>query len=149
MERGDAILKHAAHAAVIGVLALSINAALAQDKAKPAPAPAKPAAEEEPFWAIGRPKASPEAMKMAPVPAFPIPTAADKLPLKKIKLPPGFKVIAGCGPTRDHAKWIAEQLALGFTGLTPLPLLVAPGTTEPRGKETPMKKPPEHIAEAA
>ena len=24
----------------------------------------------------------------------------------------GFKVIAGCGPTRDHAKWIAEQAAL-------------------------------------
>ena len=27
----------------------------------------------------------------------------------------GFKVIAGCGPTRDHAKWIAEQKALGYT----------------------------------
>jgi len=27
----------------------------------------------------------------------------------------GFTVIAGCGPTRDHAKWIAEQAALGFT----------------------------------
>jgi len=27
----------------------------------------------------------------------------------------GFKVIAGCGPTRDHAKWLAEQQALGFT----------------------------------
>ena len=27
----------------------------------------------------------------------------------------GFKVIAGCGPTRDHAKWLAEQKALGFT----------------------------------
>ncbi len=27
----------------------------------------------------------------------------------------GFKVIAGCGPTRDHSKWIAEQKALGFT----------------------------------
>lgn len=27
----------------------------------------------------------------------------------------GFKVIAGCGPTRDHAKWIAEQKELGFT----------------------------------
>ena len=26
----------------------------------------------------------------------------------------GFKVIAGCGPSRDHAKWIAEQAALGF-----------------------------------
>jgi acetoacetyl-CoA reductase len=27
----------------------------------------------------------------------------------------GFKVIAGCGPSRDHAKWLAEQQALGFT----------------------------------
>ncbi|MGE5339438.1 MAG: acetoacetyl-CoA reductase [Gemmatimonadota bacterium] len=27
----------------------------------------------------------------------------------------GFKVIAGCGPTRDHGKWLAEQKALGYT----------------------------------
>ena len=27
----------------------------------------------------------------------------------------GFKVIAGCGPTRDHAKWLGEQVALGYT----------------------------------
>ena len=27
----------------------------------------------------------------------------------------GFTVIAGCGPTRDHAKWLAEQAALGYT----------------------------------
>jgi acetoacetyl-CoA reductase len=27
----------------------------------------------------------------------------------------GFKVIAGCGPTRDFNKWIAEQKALGYT----------------------------------
>ncbi|MDR2155333.1 MAG: acetoacetyl-CoA reductase [Burkholderiaceae bacterium] len=27
----------------------------------------------------------------------------------------GFKVIAGCGPTRDHQKWVDEQKALGFT----------------------------------
>ena len=27
----------------------------------------------------------------------------------------GFKVIAGCGPSRDHAKWLAEQKALGYT----------------------------------
>jgi acetoacetyl-CoA reductase len=27
----------------------------------------------------------------------------------------GFAVIAGCGPTRDHAKWLDEQKALGFT----------------------------------
>ena len=27
----------------------------------------------------------------------------------------GFKVIAGCGPTRDHVKWVGEQAALGYT----------------------------------
>jgi len=27
----------------------------------------------------------------------------------------GFKVIAGCGPTRDHQKWLDEQKTLGFT----------------------------------
>ena len=47
-------------------------------------------ATEEPFWAKGRPKAGMGAA-MAPVPAFPIATAADKLPVAKIKLPPGFK----------------------------------------------------------
>ncbi len=27
----------------------------------------------------------------------------------------GFTVVAGCGPTRDHAKWLAEQAAEGYT----------------------------------
>jgi acetoacetyl-CoA reductase len=27
----------------------------------------------------------------------------------------GFEVIAGCGPTRDHKKWVDEQKALGYT----------------------------------
>ena len=58
--------------------------------AAPASAAAPAPAAEEPFWAKGRPKTD-TAMKMAPVPAFPIPTAADKLPLAKMKLPPGFK----------------------------------------------------------
>jgi glucose/arabinose dehydrogenase len=64
-------------------LALAIHPLYAADE---------PKQEEEPFWAKGRPKASGDAMKMAPVPAFPIPTPADKLPVNKIKLPPGFKV---------------------------------------------------------
>jgi hypothetical protein len=68
-----------------------------KDAAKPAPKAAAPAPkaeakkEEEPFWAVGRPKGDATA-KMAPVPALPIATAADQLPVKKIKLPPGFKV---------------------------------------------------------
>ena len=27
----------------------------------------------------------------------------------------GFKVIAGCGPSRDHAKWLAEQKEMGYS----------------------------------
>jgi acetoacetyl-CoA reductase len=30
----------------------------------------------------------------------------------------GFKVIAGCGPTRDYTKWIDEQKAQGYTFYT-------------------------------
>ena len=52
---------------------------------------AQQAPAEEPGWAKGRPKTE-AAMQMAPVPAFPIPTAPDKLPTSKFKLPPGFKV---------------------------------------------------------
>jgi glucose/arabinose dehydrogenase len=52
---------------------------------------AEPPKEEVPFWAIGRPSSGPGA-GMAPVPAFPIPTPADKLPIAKMKVPPGFKV---------------------------------------------------------
>ena len=64
--------------------------ATAQQQSAPAPAPA--AKEEEvPFWAVGKPKSGPGAA-MAPVPAFPIATPADKLPIAKMKVPPGFKV---------------------------------------------------------
>ncbi|MCC6249007.1 MAG: PQQ-dependent sugar dehydrogenase [Rubrivivax sp.] len=82
--------------AVAAALALLALPAFAQQQAAPAagpaapPAPAASAAAEEPFWAKGRPK-SEVAMRMAPVPAFPIPTAADQLPIAKMKLPPGFK----------------------------------------------------------
>ena len=85
------LLRRSALAACIGLVVTSF--AFAQDKpaAKPEAPKPKPAAEEEPFWAAGRPKTD-AAMKMAPVAAHPIPTAADKLPVSKIKLPPGFKV---------------------------------------------------------
>lgn len=61
-------------------IALPASMALAADP---------PKQEEVPFWAVGMPK-NDTASKMAPVPSFPIPTAADKLPLSKLKLPPGF-----------------------------------------------------------
>ena len=66
------------------VLAMLSGAGLALAQQAPPPA-------EEPGWARGRPK-SQEAMQMAPVPAFPIPTAVDQLPTRKFKLPAGFKV---------------------------------------------------------
>lgn len=49
------------------------------------------AQEDEPGWAKGRP-GSDTAMRMAPIAASPIPTAAEDLPIEKFKLPPGFKV---------------------------------------------------------
>ncbi|MBI3154391.1 MAG: PQQ-dependent sugar dehydrogenase [Burkholderiales bacterium] len=63
-------------AAALGLIALAAHAQTKQ--------------EEEPFWAQGRPKTD-SAMKITPVPAFPIPTPAEQLPIAKMKLPPGFK----------------------------------------------------------
>ena len=66
---------------------LSAAPALAEQQQQPA----EPKKEEVPFWAVGKPATGPGA-QMSPVPAFPIPVAADKLPVKKFKLPPGVKV---------------------------------------------------------
>jgi glucose/arabinose dehydrogenase len=75
---------------VVAVTGLAlVGSARAQQTGTPPAEP--PKQEEEPFWAIGRPKAGPGA-QMAPVPAFPIPTPADKLPLAKMRVPAGFKV---------------------------------------------------------
>ena len=68
-------------AAVAAMLAMAAGMALAADP---------PKEEEVPFWAVGKPK-SDAGGKLAPVPSFPIATAADQLPLAKLKLPPGFK----------------------------------------------------------
>src|SRR5437762_2052155 len=83
-------------ALVVAGLACGMQPLAAQQKDAPkaaekAPPKAEAKKEEEPFWAVGRPKGDVTA-KMAPVPAFPVATAADKLPISKIKLPPGFKV---------------------------------------------------------
>ena len=83
-------------AALVSVLlALTAQPAMAQTPPAPAPPsaeqPKEPPKEDVPFWAVGRPKSGPGA-GLAPVPAFPIPTPEDKLPLAKIKVPAGFKV---------------------------------------------------------
>jgi hypothetical protein len=76
-----------------------------QPAAQPAaPAAAAPAAAPEapPPWAQGRPEAA-IAAKLAPIAPPPIPTAADKLPVEKLKAPKGFKIelyAAGVGNAR-------------------------------------------------
>ncbi|HEX8665165.1 MAG TPA: PQQ-dependent sugar dehydrogenase [Beijerinckiaceae bacterium] len=93
-----------------GLLMLS-GAALAQQPAAPAAggaAPAAgaaaPAAPPAPGSALyGRPETE-GAAKLAPVAPPPIPTAADKLPVAKLKAPQGFKVevfAAGVGNARS------------------------------------------------
>ena len=72
-------------------LALACLVALPAAAQQQSTTPAEPPKEEVPFWAVGRPKSGPGA-GLAPVPAFPVPTPADKLPIAKMKVPAGFKV---------------------------------------------------------
>jgi glucose/arabinose dehydrogenase len=78
--------------AVAGLFACALSgAALAQQPSAPA-AGAAPAAPPAPGSALyGRPETE-GAVKLAPVAPPPIPTAADKLPVAKLKAPQGFKV---------------------------------------------------------
>ena len=68
--------------------------AIAQQPAAPAaPAPAAQAPTPPPSWQQGRSENVTEGMtKLAPVAPPPIPTAVDKLPTAKLKLPKGFKI---------------------------------------------------------
>jgi len=80
-------------AAVVPALAQPANAP------DPGPPPAAPAGtapsatppQATPSWAIGRPE-NEGASKLAPVAPPPIPTAADKIQLDKLKAPKGFKI---------------------------------------------------------
>lgn len=66
----------------------------AQQPAAPATPPAAATAQPLPPGSplIGRPDNNVAAAKLAPVAPPPIPTAADKLPVAKLKLPPGFNI---------------------------------------------------------
>jgi glucose/arabinose dehydrogenase len=67
-----------------------VGPALAQQPASPTPAPAaQPLPPGSPL--IGRPNTD-GALKLAPIAPPPIPTAADKLPVAKLKAPKGFKI---------------------------------------------------------
>src|SRR6266513_2938990 len=70
-------------AGTIGALAVAVCPAAAQQT------PATPQAP--PPWAQGRPEAAIEA-NLAPIAPPPVPTAADKLPIAKLKAPKGFKI---------------------------------------------------------
>ncbi len=77
-----------------------------------APAPASAAASPPPGSPLfGRPADNPAAAKLAPVPAPPIATAADKLPLDKLKAPRGFKIEVYASGIPD-----ARSLALADDG---------------------------------
>jgi glucose/arabinose dehydrogenase len=89
-----------------GALGLLVTAALAQQQTTPAPAPAAPAAAPAASSAapaapaalppgsplIGRPDNNPAAAKLAPVAPPPLATAADKVPVDKLKAPKGFNI---------------------------------------------------------
>ena len=55
------------------------------------PAPATQPGAPPPSWQQARPE-SEEAVKLVPVPALPIATAVDKLPVTKLKLPKNFNI---------------------------------------------------------
>lgn len=78
-------------AGTIAGLLLTAPAVAQQPSAPPAAAPAaQPLPPGSPL--IGRPEGNAAAAKLAPVAPPPIPTAADKLPTAKLKLPPGFNI---------------------------------------------------------
>jgi glucose/arabinose dehydrogenase len=87
-----------------GAAAIALLAAMpAMAQQPPAPAAATPAPVDKGSALYGRPE-SEGAMKLAPVAPPPIPTAADKLPVAKLKAPQGFKVevyAAGLGNARS------------------------------------------------
>ena len=89
---GSAVV--AAASIFAGTLAAVSFGAFAQQSTAPLP-PGSPL--------IGRPD-SPEAKKLAPVAPPPIPTAADKLPVDKLKVPAGYKIevwASGIGNARS------------------------------------------------
>jgi glucose/arabinose dehydrogenase len=77
-------------AAILAVSLLNPLTAAAQQPGTAQAAPAEPP-KETPFYLVGRPNAE-AAKKLDIVPAFPVPTAPDKLPIAKMKVPKGFKV---------------------------------------------------------
>jgi len=101
-----------------GIIAGPFNAIAQQAAPPPAGAaatpnvpPAAPPAAPAPGSALYGQPASAEAKKLAPVAPPPIPTAADKLPIDKLKVPSGFKLEVYASGVAN-----ARSLALGDKG---------------------------------
>jgi len=77
--------------------------------AQPANAPAAPAPAGAPLPPgsplIGRPAGNEAAAKLAPVAPPPIPAAADKLPLPKLKVPAGFNIEVYASGMANARSW--------------------------------------------
>ena len=96
MTRSSAVRRHLLFASALGTILVGTSWPLvAQQSTTSAPPTAAPAPAATPTapppWAQGRPDAAIDA-QLAPVAPPPIPTAADKLPVDKLKLPKGFKI---------------------------------------------------------
>jgi glucose/arabinose dehydrogenase len=83
-------------AGAVSLLALLGLPAAAQQPAAETPAAAAPAPAAKPPLPMGHPLLgqpdTPGAQKLAPIPALPIATAADKLPVSQLTVPKGFKI---------------------------------------------------------
>jgi glucose/arabinose dehydrogenase len=100
----------AAIAAAAAVLASFAGAAAIEAFAQSPASPAAPSALPPGSPMIGRPD-SPGAMKLAPVAPPPIPAAADKLPVDKLKVPSGYKIEVWASGIAN-----ARSLAMGDKG---------------------------------
>ncbi len=81
-------------AAVVGPVGAQQQTKAPAVNSSPAPVPglaAQAPGAPPPSWAQGRPD-TPEVANIAPVSPLPIPAAVDKLPVAKLKLPPGFQI---------------------------------------------------------
>jgi glucose/arabinose dehydrogenase len=87
-------------------LSLLATAALAQT-----PAPLPPGSP-----LIGRPADNPAAEKLAPVPSPPLATAADKLPLDKLKAPKGFNIEVYASGMPNARSMVLDDKGTVFVG---------------------------------
>jgi glucose/arabinose dehydrogenase len=98
-----------------GALSLLATTALAQQQATPAQPPAA-AALPPGSPLIGRPDNNPAAAKLAPVPSPPLATAADKLPLDKLKAPKGFEIEVYASGMPNARSMVLDDKGTVFVG---------------------------------